>query len=121
MSLCELVPHALDQGLPPSTWATVWARHNLPARPCSTGLEPTRSGAAGHWHLARRRLAGERMGTQITGRRVVETAGWYQDPVGRHQFRYWDTLWTEHVADNGVAGVDRLPFPPAMVEGRPAE
>jgi uncharacterized protein YxjI len=34
---------------------------------------------------------------------------WYPDPVNRHQLRYWDGAnWTEHVSDNGVAGVDPL-------------
>ena len=36
-------------------------------------------------------------------------AGWYTDPLGRHQNRYWDGWkWTEHVADNGVGAVDPL-------------
>lgn len=33
--------------------------------------------------------------------------GWYPDPHGRHQNRYWDgAVWTEHVADSGTTGVD---------------
>ena len=36
-------------------------------------------------------------------------ANWYPDTTGRHQLRYWDGAnWTEHVSDNGVAGVDPL-------------
>jgi hypothetical protein len=36
-------------------------------------------------------------------------ADWYADPVGRHQYRYWDgTRWTDHVANNGEASVDPL-------------
>lgn len=36
-------------------------------------------------------------------------AQWYPDPMGRHQFRYWDgTQWTAHVADDGRAGQDPL-------------
>jgi uncharacterized RDD family membrane protein YckC len=32
---------------------------------------------------------------------------WASDPLGRHQYRYWDgAQWTEHVADNGMNGVD---------------
>jgi uncharacterized RDD family membrane protein YckC len=32
---------------------------------------------------------------------------WAADPLGRHQYRYWDgAQWTEHVADNGMNGVD---------------
>jgi uncharacterized RDD family membrane protein YckC len=43
-------------------------------------------------------------------------AGWWPDPTGRRQYRYWDgNAWTEHVADNGVGGFDPLdpPDPPA--------
>jgi len=36
-------------------------------------------------------------------------AGWYSDTTGRHQHRYWDgRRWTEHVADKGVPGTDRI-------------
>jgi len=36
-------------------------------------------------------------------------ANWYPDASGRHQLRYWDgSRWTEHVSDNGVAGVDPM-------------
>jgi hypothetical protein len=36
-------------------------------------------------------------------------AQWYPDPVGRHQYRYWDgTQWTGHVGDNGQNGYDPL-------------
>jgi len=32
---------------------------------------------------------------------------WAPDPLGRHQYRYWDgAQWTEHVADNGMNAVD---------------
>ncbi len=34
-------------------------------------------------------------------------AGWFADPSGRHQQRYWDGVaWTEHVADAGATSVD---------------
>jgi uncharacterized protein YxjI len=33
--------------------------------------------------------------------------GWYPDPYGRHETRYWDGgRWTEHVASHGRQGVD---------------
>jgi hypothetical protein len=32
--------------------------------------------------------------------------GWYADPSGRHQLRYWDAGWTEHVSTSGVRGID---------------
>jgi uncharacterized RDD family membrane protein YckC len=32
---------------------------------------------------------------------------WAPDPLGRHEYRYWDGgQWTEHVADHGVNSVD---------------
>jgi len=35
--------------------------------------------------------------------------GWYEDPVARHQWRFWDgARWTDHVADDGVASTDSL-------------
>ena len=36
--------------------------------------------------------------------------GWYRDPVGRHEYRYWDgTHWTHAAADHGVPIDDPLP------------
>lgn len=36
-------------------------------------------------------------------------AAWYPDPLGRHQYRYWDgASWTKHVATDGKQGVDPL-------------
>ena len=49
----------------------------------------------------------------------VREAGWHPDPLGRHQYRYWDgTNWSDHVADNGVTSWDPVtppagPVPPA--------
>lgn len=37
----------------------------------------------------------------------VGSPGWYVDPTGRHQFRFWDSwMWTEHVSDGGVSSRD---------------
>ncbi|HEY2271406.1 MAG TPA: phospholipid scramblase-related protein [Jatrophihabitantaceae bacterium] len=34
-------------------------------------------------------------------------AGWFADPLGRHQLRYFDgSQWTEHVSSNGRTAVD---------------
>jgi hypothetical protein len=39
----------------------------------------------------------------------LPAADWYEDPMKRHQYRYWDgSSWTDHVADNGVAALDPL-------------
>ena len=46
----------------------------------------------------------------------LPAADWYADPMGRHQYRYWNgTAWTDDVADNGVAATDPLNPP-----GRPS-
>jgi putative membrane protein len=35
--------------------------------------------------------------------------GWYPDPTGRHQSRYWDEgQWTDHVGNGGATALDRL-------------
>ncbi|MGH9118287.1 MAG: DUF2510 domain-containing protein [Acidimicrobiales bacterium] len=57
----------------------------------------------------------------------VREAGWHADPLGRHQFRYWDGAnWSDHVADAGVTSWDPVappvgPVPPAYgYIGQPA-
>ena len=36
--------------------------------------------------------------------------GWYPDPSGQHEQRYWDgTRWTENVSDGGQQAIDALP------------
>lgn len=34
------------------------------------------------------------------------SSGWYADPTGRHEYRYWDSTWTDYVADGGVTTVE---------------
>lgn len=52
-------------------------------------------------------------------------AGWYQDPAGRHQYRYWDgATWSGMVSDNGAATTDLLdyqPPPPQWSAGQGAQ
>jgi hypothetical protein len=50
---------------------------------------------------------------------MVEThdpAGWYPDPTGKHELRYWDGYaWLDNVSDQGTSGTDPLggaPLPP---------
>jgi hypothetical protein len=39
-------------------------------------------------------------------------ASWAPDPTGRHQWRWWGGMaWTDHVADDGVAGEDPIEHP----------
>lgn len=43
-------------------------------------------------------------------------AGWFEDPDGRHQYRFWDgTAWTDHVADDGQQSLAPLAAQPASV------
>jgi TPR repeat protein len=47
---------------------------------------------------------------------MSSTGAWHPDPYGRHQHRYWDgTQWTEHIADDGVAGIDDPTSPQSPV------
>ena len=40
-------------------------------------------------------------------------AGWFADPMRRHEHRYWDgSRWTDHVSNGGVLASDAL-LPPA--------
>ena len=44
-------------------------------------------------------------------------AGWYADPAGRHEYRYWDgTYWTAGVADGGITATDPLQASPPPVQ-----
>jgi len=46
--------------------------------------------------------------------------GWFSDPTGRHDHRWWDgAAWTAHVADAGVAAHDPLDAPAADVGPAP--
>lgn len=41
-------------------------------------------------------------------------ADWYPDPLGRHEYRYWDgSRWSEHVADSGQTATDPITAEPA--------
>jgi hypothetical protein len=54
-----------------------------------------------------------------------QPAGWYQDPSGRHEHRYWDGVkWGEQVSDQGLTGTDpvdraRSPIADADTETAP--
>lgn len=39
-------------------------------------------------------------------------AGWYPDPSGRHESRYFNGQWTEQVSTRGVNSIDPLTAPP---------
>jgi hypothetical protein len=45
--------------------------------------------------------------TQQAAPASVTPAGWYPDPSGRYEMRYWDGVaWTEHVARGGQQYTD---------------
>lgn len=45
-------------------------------------------------------------------------AGWYADPYGRHEMRYFDgAQWTEHVSSHGRQGIDAPTGEPKQVVG----
>jgi hypothetical protein len=47
---------------------------------------------------------------------VAYPPGWYPDPSGVHELRYFDgQAWTDHVSDSGTASDDALPpVPPGL-------
>lgn len=48
-------------------------------------------------------------------------AGWFPDPTGRHDHRWWDGgAWTSHVADAGISGLDPLPDTATAYAAAPA-
>lgn len=50
-------------------------------------------------------------------------AGWFADPVGRHEQRWWDgRAWTARVADDGRTSpdpLDEVPAPPSGIQDEP--
>ncbi len=75
------------------------AAHSRGARRLvSVGAMPSRADTA---HLATRGAGSEASSGAAPG--------WFADPAGRHQARYWDGRgWTDHVADDGAVTADRL-------------
>lgn len=42
----------------------------------------------------------------------VPPAGWFADPLHRHELRYWDgSSWTQHVSDAGTTSIDPIAGP----------
>ncbi|HWW52608.1 MAG TPA: PH domain-containing protein [Acidimicrobiales bacterium] len=53
--------------------------------------------------------AGAATGSARPGPSATAAPGWFADPAGRHQARYWNGHnWTHHVVDDGMTTVDRL-------------
>jgi len=52
------------------------------------------------------------------------SAGWFPDPTGRHEYRYWDGVrWADQVSDRGVTDTDPVVAAPPVVAAvpRPSE
>jgi Protein of unknown function (DUF2510) len=48
-------------------------------------------------------------------------AGWYADPMGHHEFRYWDSVrWTDRVSDRGITASEVFGAAPTMPSPTPA-
>lgn len=45
----------------------------------------------------------------VVSARPAVPAGWFADPSGRHELRYWDGgIWTAHVSDHGAQSQDPI-------------
>jgi hypothetical protein len=53
---------------------------------------------------------------------TITPSGWYTDPTGRHEYRYWDGAnWTAMVSDGGITATDSPELqPPTPPTGSPA-
>jgi hypothetical protein len=50
----------------------------------------------------------------------VTAAGWFADPTGRHELRWFDgTAWTDQVSDGGTVATDPVGVAPAAAAGSP--
>jgi hypothetical protein len=55
------------------------------------------------------RVPAAQMSAQVAVVPQAISAGWYPDPLGRHEYRYWDSsAWTRHVSDQGIVGADEF-------------
>src|ERR671931_2356264 len=48
---------------------------------------------------------------------AADTVGWYPDPTGRHESRYFNGQWTQHVSTRGVNFIDPFTASPAPAAG----
>ena len=61
----------------------------------------------GHPRLGRFATAADADQPAVGRADAVGPAGWYADPAGRFELRYWDgTAWTEHVSRGGQQSTD---------------
>jgi hypothetical protein len=110
-------------GVPPVLWALLVASIALFAVivPARVGLAAFFGfGALGLWILARvttwYEVAPGRDDEHWLAAQRSKLAGWFADPVGRHERRYFDgRSWTDWVFDDGAQSSDRLPSAARLV------
>jgi Protein of unknown function (DUF2510) len=65
--------------------------------PDSTSTTPTTTSSAGGWGASATTTPATAPATPTN---PSVPAGWYTDPAGRYELRYWDgSAWTEHTSD----------------------
>ena len=85
------------------THALGGGRPVVPSVCCGTGGRPA-TGPRGATTMFRPMSGADQQAMAGAGQ---HPQGWYPDPFGRHETRYWDgSRWTEHVASHGRQGVD---------------
>jgi uncharacterized membrane protein YhaH (DUF805 family) len=90
-------------------------QHEAWAREASTAADAARTTASEYESRLRAVVAARPSDgawtQQWAGAPSVETgAGWYPDPAGRHQYRYWTgSGWGSEVANEGRVSVDLIP------------
>jgi Protein of unknown function (DUF2510) len=101
------------------TVAATTAVASTPAvsEPAGWGTAPESSGAGSSWGSTSSNDSGSSWGGATTTAATTPAqpaqatpsvpAGWYHDPAGRYELRYWDgSAWTEHVSRAGQQYTD---------------
>jgi hypothetical protein len=79
---------------------------------CATTRVGPAFGAPAHHAMSVRPAAGA--GWSPAAPQGGPPAGWYPDPSGRHEYRFFTGYdWTADVVDNGAHSTDPLPPPPS--------
>lgn len=95
------------------------------------GMGPRRPGMGGPWGAGMgpmssaaptRNVAVKDLSPDLDIDHQGVAAGWFPDPSGRYDQRYWSgSAWTEHVMKDGAPAVDPPPARPPKPDGEPVE